>query len=84
MDEDCKIIDSPLSRQITRNGVTIEVQIYRGENDDGWILEVVDESGGSTVWQEPFATEVDALNEVLTTIKSEGIESFAKGDTTRH
>ena len=82
MDDDYKIIESPLSRQITKDGVTIDIQIYRGEQDAEWILEVVDESGGSTVWQEPFATEVDALNEVLTTIKSEGIESFSKGDTT--
>jgi hypothetical protein len=80
MDDEVKIIESPLSRQIVRDGVTIDVQIYRGEGDDGWILEVVDQLGGSTVWQEPFKTEAEALNEVLMTINSEGIESFGKDD----
>jgi uncharacterized protein len=80
MDEDYKMIESALSRQITRDGVTIDVKIYRGEDDGGWILEVVDEFGGSTVWQEPFATEAEALNEVLMTIKLEGIESFVKDE----
>ena len=78
MDDDFKIIDSPLSTSISHNGVTIEVHIYRGEKDDGWSLEVVDHLGGSTVWQDTFASDVDALEEVQRTIAEDGIASFLR------
>ena len=77
MDDVFKIINSPLSQKITRDGMTVEVQIYRGENDSEWILEIVDQDWGSTVWEATFATDQDALNEVLRTIDAEGIGSFA-------
>jgi len=76
MEDEFKIINSPLSQKITRDGVTIDVQIYRGEKDSVWILEVVDHEWGSTVWDETFQTEQDALNEVFQTIADEGIECF--------
>ena len=76
MDEEFKIINSPLSRQFSHDGMTVEVRIYRGEKDEAWILEVFDQEGGSTVWEEPFVTEQDALDEVLQTIATEGIGCF--------
>jgi hypothetical protein len=76
MDDDYKIINSPLSQKITRDGMTIDVLIYRGERESTWILEVVDHAGGSTVWDETFATEQAALSEVLKTIDDEGIACF--------
>jgi hypothetical protein len=78
MDDEYKIINSPLSRKVTRDGTTIEVLIYRGEHEAAWILEVVDHAGGSTVWEDNFATEQDALNEVYQTIATEGIGSFLR------
>jgi uncharacterized protein len=42
----------------------------------GWILEVVNSAGGSTVWEETFQTEQAALSEVLRTIEVEGISCF--------
>ena len=76
MDDEPKIITSPLSRTITRDGTTIEVLIYRAEADTDWILEVVDDRGGSTVWEDTFSTEQDALNELFQTIADEGIDCF--------
>jgi hypothetical protein len=76
MDDEYKIINSPQSQKITRDGTTIEVLIYRGEHEAAWILEVVDHAGGSTVWDETFQTEQAALNEVLRTIDEEGIACF--------
>ncbi len=61
MDEEYKIIHSPLERRITERGVSVEVMIYRGEGDAGWILEVVDHTGGSTVWDDAFASDQAAL-----------------------
>jgi hypothetical protein len=66
MDDKLKIITSPLSRKFTREGITVEILIYRGENDRAWALEV------------DFATEQDALNEVYQTIATEGIGSFLR------
>jgi uncharacterized protein len=76
MDDEYKIVNSPLSQKITRDETTIEVLINRGEHEAAWILEVVDHAGGSTVWDETFQTEQDALNEVLRTIDEEGISCF--------
>ena len=76
MDDEYKIINSPLSQKLNREGMTIEVMIYRGEHEAEWILEVIDHAGGSTVWEATFATEQDALNEVFQTIATEGIGCF--------
>lgn len=68
-------IHSPLSQTLTRDGMSVEVQIY----DDGngaWLLEVVDQYGNSTVWDLPFPSDTEALEEVLKTIEEEGIKSL--------
>lgn len=78
MADEYKIITSPLSRKFTRDGITIEILIYRIDADPAWQLEVVDAAGGSTVWEDLFATEQDALNEAFQTIASEGIASFRR------
>jgi hypothetical protein len=66
---------SPLSQPITRDGHTVQVAIYEGD-DTKWILEVVDEFGNSTVWNDQFDTDRAALDEVHKTIAEEGIESL--------
>jgi len=68
---------SPLERDITRGGVTVRVFIYRGREEAGWILEIEDEDGGSTVWDDPFDSDQAALAEALRTIDQDGIHSFA-------
>ena len=60
-DDDARIEESPLSQKLTRNGISIEVCIYRGVGDANWILEVVDREGASTVWSETFSTDQQAL-----------------------
>jgi uncharacterized protein len=77
MEEDYRIIHSMLEQRVTKGNISVEVLIYRGEEDTGWILEVVDHLGGSTVWDDPFATDEAALEEALSTIEAEGIASFA-------
>ena len=76
MDDETKLITSQLSRTITRDGITVDVHIYRSEGDPEWVLEVVDHDGASTVWEDTFATEQDALNEVFQTIAVEGMSSL--------
>jgi len=67
--------ESPLSQVIERDGRSVKVGIYE-DGTGGWLLEVVDEFGNSSVWDQSFETEQDALDEALKTIREEGIESL--------
>jgi hypothetical protein len=80
MNEEIEIVMSPLSQKISSGGKTIQVDIYQDRNG-GWILEVVDEFGNSTVWDDPFATDAEALTEVKKDILSDGIDALIGSDT---
>lgn len=75
MEDDDELVMSPLCQWITEQGHTIRVEIYRGQ-DTGWILEVVDESDTSIVWDDQFATDQSALDEVLRILREDGMESL--------
>lgn len=75
-DDEYVIIDSPLSGPLRRDGIEIDVQIYRGEDEEGWVLEVVDAQGTSTVWDDKFVTDQAAMDELLRTIRVEGVKQF--------
>jgi hypothetical protein len=72
------IVHSPLERRITRGGVSVDVQIYRGISETDWLLEIVDHLGGSTVWEDRFPTDEIALAEAMESIDQEGIASFSE------
>ena len=65
------------SAPVTRDDTTVRIRIYCGSEDTGWLLEVEDHLGGSTVWDERFPTDQDALDEAMRTIETEGIGVFA-------
>jgi hypothetical protein len=73
--EDPDPVLSPLSQAITRDGKTVQVDIYE-DGEGGWLLEVVDEYNNSAAWENPFETDQAALTEVLRTIEAEGINSL--------
>ena len=77
---DPEIVMSPLCREITGDGTKIQVDIYHGEDDSGWILEIIDEENASTVWDEPFNTDQEALDAVMEVIEQDGIRSSLNGD----
>ena len=62
MPEDPKLIASRHNGLLTKDGVTVEICIYRLEHSK-WTLEVVDAEGTSTVWDDEFDTDDDALTE---------------------
>ena len=66
---------SSLSQVVERDGRSVKVDIYE-DGMGGWLLEIVDEFGNSSVWDQSFETEQDALDEALKTIRVEGIESL--------
>ncbi len=53
-----------------------QVEIYKSECDQNWLLEVVDEDGTSTVWNDLFKSDQAAMDEVLNTIEEEGLSAF--------
>ena len=80
MDEDYEVKMSLLSQPITRDGKTVQVDIY-ADGDGGWILEVVDDYNNSTVWDDTFETDQSALDEALSTIENEGIDALIGSET---
>lgn len=75
MEDEYQITMSPLCRTITEDGHAFRVEIYRGEDSD-WILEVVNPSDTSIVWDDQFPTDQAALDELLRTIRDEGVEAL--------
>jgi hypothetical protein len=75
MNEEYEVKMSPLSQRMAMDGKEIDVQIYE-DGEGGWLLEVVDEFNNSTVWDDPFPTDQDALNELHRAIKEDGIDSL--------
>ncbi len=73
LDDEPDFIESPLSQGVTRNGVTVRVEIY-GDSQGGWILEVVDAENASHVWDEHFETDQLALTEALRALDEEPLE----------
>lgn len=74
------LVYSNLSRMVTKDGVTVEVSIVRLENETKWSLDVVDPSGGSTVWDDLFSSDQEALAEFERTVAKEGIRTFLDRD----
>lgn len=76
MSTEPELIQSPLSQSIMRDGHALQVDIYRLEDEVDWVLEVVNETGTSHVWDDRFATDHAALDAVHEAIDEEGITAF--------
>ena len=76
MNEEPKLERSSLSQEISEDSHRVDVEIYRLEGENKWVLEVVDEFGNSTVWDDLFIKDSEALLEVKNTILQEGISSL--------
>jgi uncharacterized protein len=71
-DDSYDIVHSPLARTLSNEGHTLRIDIYRGEAELDWILELEDELGTSTVFDERFATDQAALDAALAEIEAMG------------
>jgi hypothetical protein len=77
MDAEYELEHSPLSSDVSRDGMTVKIYIYRGKDKgQGWSLEIVAEDGTSTVWDDLFGSDEEAFDEALIAIKKDGIASF--------
>ncbi len=75
-DDEPALVIIPLSTRIENENTFVDIEIYRLEDQDFWTLEVVDELGGSTVWEDEFHSDEVALKAVLSVIEQDGLESF--------
>ncbi|WP_375429655.1 hypothetical protein [uncultured Sphingomonas sp.] len=73
---DPNIVTSGLSGSITRDGMTVDVNIHRIEDQPGWALEVVNANGTSTVWDNLFDTDEEAHTAFLAAVADEGMTVF--------
>ena len=64
------------SRPITRDEVSITLEIYRFESEPDWTLEVVNDRGTSIVWDDRFATDDLALAAFEEVVADEGMATF--------
>lgn len=80
MDDFPGLIRSPLSQRYSDGEITVRVEIYKHDGIDGWALEVVDEDGGSTVWQDVFATDTAAMAEFIEGVDLLGLAELIQPD----
>lgn len=75
--DDPKIITSRHNGRMTRDGITVEVNICRLEHTR-WSLEVVDRDNNSIVWDGEFDTDDAAYAELITSIETEGMDGILR------
>lgn len=76
---DPNLVASGLSQRITVEGHELQIEIYRLEGEPKWSLEVIDEGATSSVWDDLFDTDQEALDEALKVIDEEGLSAFRDG-----
>ena len=76
MNEDPEIEISDLSQVIKSGGKDLSVEIYRIKGTSGWSLEIVDEVGNSTVWDDAFSSDTAAITEAKKAILEETAGAF--------
>lgn len=59
-----------------RDGVRLEIKIYRLVTEHGWVLEIVNERGTSTVWDDLFPSDRDADAAFRDTLARESVGVF--------
>jgi hypothetical protein len=83
-DEASEIEFSPLSRQVARDGVVVDMKIYRLRSaGDLWSLEVADQENTCTIWTEDFSTDQEAYQTFVSILEKEGIHSFVDEPSSR-
>ena len=73
-----KVVNFPnqeLSKEIRKDNKSVWIDVYSDE-EEGWLLEIVDEYWNSTCWDESFKSAQEAMDAGINAIEKEGIESF--------
>ncbi len=73
MTDDYEVKMSPLSQRYQQDGKSVDIEIY-ADGEGSWLLEIVDGNNNSTMWENAFASEAEALAEALAAIEEQGID----------
>lgn len=73
---DPNIIYSGLGGVVSEQGITVELSIHRLKDRPGWAIEVINQLGTSTVWNELFDTDDAAFAEFRRTVDEDGMKEF--------
>ncbi|MGU3576400.1 hypothetical protein ACLBWZ_12735 [Brucellaceae bacterium C25G] len=79
-EHDSNLILSALSQQFTEDDITVQVDIYRLEEEDGWTLEVIDEDDISFVYEDLFETDQEAWDAFLADVEEYGLADIIDPD----
>jgi hypothetical protein len=74
--DDVEVIFSELCADVEIDGHLLTVEIYKTDIDPSWILEVVNEFGTSTVFDDPFIADRLAWQQFEKTVKEERLAAF--------
>jgi hypothetical protein len=61
---------------LSSGGQTLDVHIYRLQGEDLWLLEIEDQHGNSTVWDDRFISDSEALTEAKKAILEDAAGAF--------
>lgn len=77
-DDDRDFEHSPLSGTFSRDGESVDVEIYRyAGTQDPWQLVVIDlSSGRCTAWQKTFATDQEAYQAFTAMVDADSLAPF--------
>ncbi|MEP2982690.1 MAG: hypothetical protein ABJN39_08010 [Sulfitobacter sp.] len=75
-DDNVELIFSDLCADVEIDGHVLTVEIYKTYLDPGWLLEVVNAFGTSTVFDEPFISDILAWQQFEMVVKEEGLVAF--------
>ena len=70
------LVHSRLSGIVSKDDITVEVFIYRLENESKWSFEVVNYAFTSIVWDDLYDSDDDAYAEFQRTVEEEGMRAF--------
>lgn len=79
-EQDSNLILSALSQQFTEDDITVQVDIYRLEEEDGWTLEVIDEDDISFVYEDLFETDQEAWDAFVADVEEYGLADIIDPD----
>ena len=80
-ERDPNLVTSSLSGSQSKDGISVEVNIFRLENEDQWTLEVVNEKGTSIVWDDKFTDDDAAFKAFEQVVVDEGMATFLDSAT---
>lgn len=75
-DDDVDVVLSELCADVEIDGRFLTVEIYKTTIDPSWYLEVINEFGTTTLYDEPFLADGLAWQQFEKTVKEEGLAAF--------